>query len=336
MDWKEYTGVYTVADVEGKDILPVTGEMVGAARKLADTLHTESAVILAGAGVREKAEDLIALGADVVYVFDSPLLSHYDGKAFEELLVPFLEEKKADVLLGASSPVGRDLIPRLAARLQCGLTADVTELSADEATGAVTFSRPAMGDHVYVDIESAGRSPQAGTVHEGAFSMPEKDAGRKGRIVDVPVTIGGKDLSLILHQVIPLKAEENPVEKADIVVAGGRGIRSREEWEELRSLADLLGGSIGATRPVCDLGWEPRSRQIGQSGKTVSPKVYFAFGISGAMLHMCAVKAGVIIAVNKDPDAPIFQMADYAVVADVKDFLPALIAQVKALQDRKK
>lgn len=332
MDFSDYKGIYVIAEVRGGEVENVTAELLGEARKLAASTGDKVEAVLMGSGIREKAADLIACGADVVYVIDSPVLAHYDGKAYEKALGALLKEKKPSAILFAATPYGRDLAPRIASAVVCGVTADVTELSVDEKTGLIVWSRPAMGGNIMADIISPLYRPQVGTVRPGTFDLPERDPSHTGEIIDVAPALTGDDLGTILKEIIPAPKEENPIEEAQIIVAGGRGIHSEEEWALLHELADLLGGSVGASRPICELGWEPHGSQIGQTGKSVAPHIYFGFGISGAMQHMCGVKADILIAVNRDKTAPIMEMADYAVVADLKEFLPAFIAKVKELR----
>lgn len=331
MDFSEYKGIYVIAEMDGSVPAEVTGELIGEARKLAEETGDKVEAVLMGSGVKAAAASLIAWGADVVYTADSPVLSHYDGKAYEKVLGALMKEKKPSAILFPATAYGRDLAPRLASAVTCGVTADVTELSVDEKTGLIVWSRPAMGGNIMADIISPLYRPQVGTVRPGTFTLPEKDDSRKGTVIDVPVTLAAEDLGTILREVIAMPEEDDPIEKAKIIVAGGRGIHSEAEWALLHELAGLLGASVGASRPVCELGWEARSQQIGQTGKSVAPHIYFAFGISGAMQHMCGVKADILIAVNRDPKAPIMDMADYAVTADLSSFLPAFIKEVKAL-----
>ena len=182
------------------------------------------------------------------------------------------------------------------------------------------------------DIISPQYRPQMGTVRPGTFAVPEEDSTRKGEIISVPVTLSADDIGLILRQAIPAVKEENPVEEARIIVAGGRGIRHQKEWEQVRELASLLGAAVGATRPIADMGWETQAHQIGQTGKFVTPDVYIALGISGSMQHLCGVKPKVLIAVNNNAAAPIMEQADYAVEADLRTFLPAFIEQAKKIK----
>lgn len=270
-----------------------------------------------------------------MYVMDDPLLVHYDGQAYQKVLVKFFREKKPSTVIFGATPKGRDLAPRIAADLVCGVTADVTELDIDQDTGLVICSRPAMSGNILADIISPDYRPQVCTVRPGIFRSPAPDASRKGEAVHVKVELEQSDIGTILKEILKGEKDEHPIETAKVVVAGGRGFHSKEEWDRLYELSELLGGSVGCDRPICELGWEPKSHQIGQTGKGVAPKVYFAFGISGVMRHMCAVNADIIIAVNKDPNAPIMAMADYAVVADIKEFIPRFIDKLKELKAEK-
>ena len=333
MNFAEYKNVYVVPEVPQGVLKDETLEMTGEARLLADTLVEKVCTILIGSGIQKsQAQRLIACGADEVYIIDSPKLAVYDGLSYAKELADLLKEKKANAVIFSAGSCGRDLAPRVAALLVCGVTADVTELSADSETHLITWSRPAMGGNIMADIISPQYRPQMGTVHPGTFAVPEEDSTRKGEIISVPVTLSADDIGLILRQAIPAVKEENPVEEARIIVAGGRGIRHQKEWEQVRELASLLGAAVGATRPIADMGWETQAHQIGQTGKFVTPDVYIALGISGSMQHLCGVKTKVLIAVNNNAAAPIMEQADYAVEADLRTFLPAFIEQAKKIK----
>lgn len=335
MDFSDYKGIYVIGALLKGHIQKVTGELIGQARQLADTLDETVEVILVGADLKDDPKDLIPLGADHVYVMTDERLSHYDGKAYQKVLADFLKDRKPDTIIFAATAFGRDLAPRLAAELICGVTADVTELSAEKDTKLVIWSRPAMDGNIVADIVSPAFRPQVGTVRPGIFKSPISDMTRTGTVEQIPVTLAEDDIGSILLEVLKAEEEDNPLETAKIIVAGGRGIRTKEEWDTLYDLGKLLNAAVGCTRPISEIGWEPHHHQIGQTGKGIAPKVYFALGISGAMQHMCAVNADIIIAVNKDPNAPIMEMADYAVVADLKEFLPRLIKKLTDLKANK-
>lgn len=332
MVFSENKGIYVIATPADGKLQRVTGELVGKAREIGDQLHETVAVVLMGSHVKDEAEKLIPLGADEVDVIESPLFNFYDGQIFEKSLCRFLEDRKSDTIFFAADAAGKDLAPRVCGKLTCGLTADVTEISADTENKLIIWSRPAMGENIMADIIIPDSRPQVGTVHAGSFAFPEADPSRKGKISLIDAGVDAHDLGSQWISFLPEASEELPVDEASIIIAGGRGIHSKEEWDQLHELAALLGGSVGCTRPITELGWEPLSRQIGQSGKSVNARLYFAFGISGAMQHLCGVKADVLVAVNKDPHCPMMKAADYAVEADVKTFIPALIRKLKALK----
>ena len=260
MNFAEYKNVYVVSEVPQGVLKDEALEMTGEARLLADTLVEKVCTILIGSGIQKsQAQRLIACGADEVYIIDSPKLAVYDGLSYAKELADLLKEKKANAVIFSAGSCGRDLAPRVAALLVCGVTADVTELSADSETHLITWSRPAMGGNIMADIISPQYRPQMGTVRPGTFAVPEEDSTRKGEIISVPVTLSADDIGLILRQAIPAVKEENPVEEARIIVAGGRGIRHQKEWEQVRELASLLGAAVGATRlPI----WDGKHRLI--------------------------------------------------------------------------
>lgn len=334
MDFSDYKGIYVIAIPKDGKVQKVTGELIGEARVLAAELDSDVSVVLMGHNLKASAAELIELGADSVYIIDSPVLLHYDGAAYQKALASFFKDRKADTVLFGADAYGRDLAPRLAAELVCGVTADVTELSVDKENKLVVWSRPAMGGNIMADIISPDYRPQVGTIRPGTFPYPVRDNSRKGNVIDVPVLLTQNDLGTILKEVIPAVTDDNPVEDAKIIVSGGRGFHSKKEWDQLYELAKLMGAAVGCSRPIAEIGWESQTHQIGQTGKAVSPKVYFAFGISGAMQHICAINPDILVAVNKDAKAPIMEIADYAVVADLKEFMPLFIKKIKEMKEK--
>ena len=239
MDFSLYKGIYVIGALVNGGIQKVTGELVGEARLLADELGETVHVVLVGGALKDDPASLIPLGADKVYVLTHKLLSHYDGKAYQKALASFLKDRKPDTIIFASTSFGRDLAPRLAAELVCGVTADVTELSADKEKRLVIWSRPAMDGNIMADIVSPLFRPQVGTVRPGIFKYPKADESRRGTVEEVPVTLDEEDLGTVLKSIIQGEKDENPVETAKVIVAGGRGFHSREEWEMVHELADL-------------------------------------------------------------------------------------------------
>lgn len=335
MDFSKYKGIYVVATSVNGEFPKVVGELIGEAKKIADKLNDQVNVLFIGNKVKIHAETLIHLGADNVYLVEYELFNYYNGKVYEKILVDFFKEHFPSVIIFPSTDDGRDLAPRMASKLVCGVTADVTEISVDEKTGMVIWSRPAMGGNIMADIVSPNFRPQIGTVRPGNFLYPNEDTTRHGKIINIEFSLKENEIGTLLKDIITNSIEDNPVEDAKIIVAGGRGIGKKENWKYVSELAKLLNAAIGCSRPVCEMGWETSEHQIGQTGKNVSPKVYIALGISGAMQHICGVKSDILIAINKDSTAPIMKEADYTVVADLNKFLPILIKELKKIKTDK-
>lgn len=332
MDFSKHKGVYVVAISQHGEISKVVGELIGEAKKIATKLNDQVSVVLIGNEIRSTAEKFVYLGADIVYLFEHKSFNYYNGMVYEKILSKFFKEKLASVIIFPATDDCRDLAPRIASQLVCGVTADVTELSVDEETGLVVWSRPAMGGNIMADIISPNHRPQIGTIRSGNFKYPKEDRNRQGNIINVSFDLKELNLSLILKDIIMNPVEDNPVEDAKIIVAGGRGIGKKENWKYVRELAKLLNAAVGCSRPVCEMGWENYEHQIGQTGKNVSPRVYIALGISGAMQHICGINTDILISINKDSRAPIMQGADYSVVADLDEFLPNLIKKIKKIK----
>lgn len=335
MDFSNHKGVYVVATSINGDFPKVIGELIGEARKIADKLNDKLNVLIIGNKVRDNAQRMIYLGADEVYLIEHKFFKYYNGKIYEKILSKFFKEKLPSVIIFPSTDDGRDLAPRLASQLICGVTADVTEISVEEKTNLVVWSRPAMGGNIMADIISPNYRPQIGTVRPGNFKYPEEDKNRSGNIQNIEFSLDEKDVGLILKDIIINPIEDNPIEDAEIIVAGGRGIGTKENWKFVEELAKLLNAAVGCSRPVCENGWEKYEHQVGQTGKNVSPRVYIALGISGAMQHICGINSDILIAINKDPMAPIMKEADYSVTADLNKFLPILIKEIKKIKANK-
>jgi electron transfer flavoprotein alpha subunit len=322
--------IWVVAETYQGRLAPVTLELIGKARALASGVGGKVTAALLGSGVTELSSELIACGADTVLVADHPELALYRTLPYARVLTELIEARHPDVVLFGATSQGRDLAPRLAARLRTGLTADCLDLSFDK-DGLLIQTKPSYGDNVMVDIVIPRHRPQMATVRPHVFPAPEKDAGREGRVEVVPVHLDQADLVTRVREVIAEVEEASKLEEADVVVAGGRGMGSKENFNLLYQLARALGGVVGATRPPVDEGWIDAAYQIGQSGKTIAPKLYIACGISGAVQHTVGMeKAKVVVAINKDPSAPIFNFATYGIVGDVREVIPALIAALGA------
>ena len=331
MDLAEYKGVYVIAEeFEGK-LRNVTLELLGQGKQLADGIGDEIGAVLIGHNVKPLAQELIAHGAHKVYVYDDPKFEHYNTTAFTHALVHFFNEVKPNVYLVGATNIGRDLGPRVANALQTGLTADCTNLFVDDDGKTIVWTRPALGGNIMAEIVCRNNRPQMGTVRPNVFKKPEADPNAKGEVVDMHVELTEKDFLTRFVEMIKLGGGGVKIEEADVIVAGGRGMNDGGPFAGmLKELADLLGGAVGASRAAVDAGWIDALHQVGQTGKTVGPKLYIAVGISGAIQHLAGMTGSdCIIAINKDEDAPIFQVCDYGIVGDAFAVVPKLIEAVK-------
>lgn len=306
-------------------------ELLSQAKMLADEAGQQVGAVLIGHGVKDLAKVAIEYGADIVYVKEAPELEHYTTDGYTAVFCDAIAKYKPAAILIGATPNGRDLGPRIAARMETGLCADCTELSYDKEQELVCWTRPAMGGNILATILCPKHYPQMGTVRPNVFKKLDRVEGRAGEVITLDTAISADDIRTKLLEIIPLDTSGDKIEDAQIIVAGGRGMHSEENFALIRELADVLGGSVGASRAVVESGWLTVKNQVGQTGKTVAPTIYFAFGISGAIQHLAGMTSSdVIIAVNKDPEAPIFKIADFGVVADAMEFIPAFIDAVKA------
>ena len=332
MDLAEYKGVYVIAEeFEGK-LRNVTLELLGQGKQLAEGIGDEVGAVLIGHNVKPLAQELIAHGAHKVYVYDDPKFEHYNTTAFTRALVHFFNEVKPNVYLVGATNIGRDLGPRVANALQTGLTADCTNLFVDNDGKTIVWTRPALGGNIMAEIGCRNNRPQMGTVRPNVFKKPEADPNATGEVIDMHVDLTEADFLTKFVELIKVGGNGIKIEEADIIVAGGRGMNGNEAFTGmLKELADVLGGAVGASRAAVDAGWIDALHQVGQTGKTVGPKIYIAAGISGAIQHLAGMSGSdCVIAINKDEDAPIFKVADYGIVGDAFEIVPKLTAAIKA------
>lgn len=332
MDLAEYKGVYVIAEeFEGK-LRNVTLELLGQGKQLAEGIGDEVGAVLIGHNVKPLAQELIAHGAHKVYVYDDPKFEHYNTTAFTRALVHFFNEVKPNVYLVGATNIGRDLGPRVANALQTGLTADCTNLFVDDDGKTIVWTRPALGGNIMAEIVCRNNRPQMGTVRPNVFKKPEADPNATGEVIDMHVDLTEADFLTKFVELIKVGGNGIKIEEADIIVAGGRGMNGSEAFAGmLKELADVLGGAVGASRAAVDAGWIDALHQVGQTGKTVGPKIYIAAGISGAIQHLAGMSGSdCVIAINKDEDAPIFKVADYGIVGDAFEIVPKLTAAIKA------
>ncbi|MDT8901996.1 FAD-binding protein [Anaeroselena agilis] len=324
------SGVWVFIEQRGGHIRNVSLELVGEGRKLADELGEELAGVVIGDVVADIAREVFAAGADKVYLVEHALLKDYNTDGYTAAFTALVEKHRPSVVLLGATNDGRDLGPRVAARVKTGLTADCTGLGIDPESRLVAWTRPAFGGNIMATIFCPDRRPQMGTVRPKVFKKPQPDYGRSGALVRESVALAEADVRTRLEDVIQVCTTSCNLEDAEIIVSGGRGLGTPEGFKLIQDLADALGGTVGASRAAVDAGWKPYPHQVGQTGKTVGPKVYFACGISGAIQHLAGMQTSdVIVAINKDPDAPIFKVAHYGIVGDLYEVIPAIIARLK-------
>jgi electron transfer flavoprotein alpha subunit len=289
---------------------------------------------LIGSRVTPLAQELIAHGAHKVYVYDDPRLEQYNTTAYAKVLQHFFEEVKPNVFLVGATNIGRDLGPRVANVLKTGLTADCTGLDVDDDGKTIVWTRPALGGNIMAEIVCRENRPQMGTVRPNVFKKPAADASATGEIIDMKAALSDDDFMTKFVELIKMGGGGVKLEEADVIVSGGRGMNSSEPFEGmLKELAGLLGGAVGASRAAVDAGWIDALHQVGQTGKTVGPKIYVACGISGAIQHLAGMTGSdCIIAINKDPDAPIFQVCDYGIVGDAFEVVPKITEAIKKIK----
>ena len=324
-----YGPVWVIAEQIDSRILTVSLQLIGQARKLADELGTCVEVVLLGDKLDGQAQRLFTAGADRVYLGNAPDLAFYQPELYAEIVVMLAKEQRPEIVLIGSTFMGSELAPLAAARLETGLTAHCIDLVLDE--NKILEQRvPAYGG--LISIVCPERRPQMATVARGVFPTPELDEGRRGEIVplDVPDNMPGRIQTL---EIVREEAEGVPLESASIVVAGGAGAGDAEGWHEIADLAQALNAALGSTRPVVDEGWTGLETMIGQSGKMVNPEVYIGVGLSGELQHMVGIMdPKVMIAINNDPKAPVFDQVDYGILADCREFMPVLIDKIKEYQ----
>ena len=328
-----YRGVWVFAEQRDSHILGVAYELVSEGRKLADALGTELSVVCFGEAVKD-AEQVMAYGADKVYLYENPLFAHPKDDVYAKQLVRLIDVHRPEILLAGATSLGRSLMPRVAAILKTGLTADCTSLEIDLGNRLLMQTRPAFGGNIMATIICPQKRPQMATVRPRAFKKGAPKPGRKGEILRLDLekeTVTSQ--TKLLHFVQDL-TQKVKLEDADIIVSGGRGVGKAENFHLIQELANVLGAAVGASRPVVEEGWIPYSHQVGQTGKTVSPKLYIACGISGSVQHLAGMQTSeIIVAINIDPNAAIFDVATYGIVGDLFEVVPALTAKLKKMRD---
>jgi len=330
MDFEDYKGVWVFLEVKDERIATVSLELLGAGRILADKRGTELAGVVIGDGVMSLANTAYSYGADKVYAYDDPIFRNYRTETFMKALLACTEKHKPEIILYGATSTGKDLASAVATDLPTGLTADSTMLDVEEETGLLLASRPAFGGNIMATILCKKYRPQMATVRPKVMKALEPDFSRKGLLIEETLPIREEDVRTKVLEIVRNAAQKVRIDEADIIVAGGKGLGSAAGFQLIHQLAETLGGAVGASRDVVEAGWIEHHHQVGQTGLTVTPKIYFAIGISGAIQHIVGMQnSGLIIAINKDPHAAIFQSCHYGIVGDAFEIVPMLIEQFK-------
>jgi len=330
---REYRGVWVFVEQTAGEPAGVSWELLGVGADLANQRGEELCSVVIGDKVEHLCLESFAYGARKAHIIDAPLFHYYRTESYYKAICYLVRKYRPEIILIGATGLGRDLAGAVATELQTGLTADCTGLSIDER-GYLLQTRPAFGGNIMATILTERTRPQMATVRPHVMTLPAKDPSRKGEIISETVPFEEADIAVkVLEAIDERKAGEIDVASADIIVSGGRGMRAKENFSLLQELADELGGVVGSSRGAVEAGWMPAERQVGQTGKTVRPKVYIACGISGAIQHLVGMQdSDVIVAINSDKNAPIFEVSTYGIVGDVLKIVPALTKRVRGLR----
>ena len=342
MGLEDYQGVYVFAQQVDNVINSIAFELIGKGKDLAEALDTQVTAVLVGSNVKDLADELAEYGADKVIVVDDPELKEYRTEPYAHALSSVIEKYKPEIMLVGATAIGRDLGPRVSARIHTGLTADCTQLEIGDfpinpVPGKETkhnqllMTRPAFGGNTIATIACPDFRPQMATVRPGVMQKRARQTGVKANIEEFNPGFTPDNKYVEILEIVKAVTDTVDIMDAKILVSGGRGVGSQENFKLLEDLAEAIGGTVSCSRAVVDAGWKPKDLQVGQTGKTVRPHVYFAIGISGAIQHLAGMEeSDIIVAINKDETAPIFSVADYGVVGDLNKILPVLTEQIKA------
>ncbi len=329
-DLQSWSGIWVFCEFTRGELANVSTELLGIGRILADKRGVKLSAVLLGHMTGNCAEKLIGHGADIVYRADNPGFELFTDDIYEKVLSDLIKEHKPEVILAGATAIGRSFIPGVATRVDAGLTADCTKLEIREDDGALLQTRPAFGGNIMATIVCPHTRPQMATVRPKVMKELPYDAERQGQIIEI--TPSARQLTSrikVLESVMETQSNVN-IQESDILVSGGRGLDSEKGFELIKGLAEALGGNVSASRAVVDAGWIPYPHQVGQTGKTVAPKLYVACGISGAIQHVAGMQSSeTIVAINRDAEAPIFNVADFGIVGDLNEVIPKLIAKIE-------
>jgi len=325
----DYKNVWVFAEQKKGEIQSVVYELIGKGQELAKTRSQEVWAILLGKNIADKAQELIHRGADKVIIVEDDSLENFEDGIYSKIISRLCRKYKPEIVLTGATTVGRALIPRVAVQLGTGLTADCTGLEIDKESGLLRQTRPAFGGNIMATILCPNHRPQMSTVRHKVMPEAEIDSSRTGEVIVEPLLDEDSFTRSRVLEVVEILEDTVNITEADIIVSGGRGMKGTENFELLHDLAKAVGGAVGASRASVDEGWIPYSHQVGQTGKTVNPKVYIACGISGQIQHLIGMQsADVIIAINKDPDAPMMKIATYALCGDLFEIIPEMIKKL--------
>ncbi len=329
-DLSAYHGIMVFAECRHGILAPVTHELLGIGRKLADQRGAGLAVVVLGEGLDRYAPALIASGADTVLLVQHKALAQFQEDIYARLLARIIRERKPEVVLAGATAIGCSVVPYVATLLGTGLTADCTGLSIREEDGLLLQTRPAFGGNIMATIECPNTRPQMATVRPKVMTPAEPDPSRKGEVLQIVPTDDEVQSAAIVLESVQSAGDQVNIQEVEALVAGGRGLGSEKGFALLRELADELNASVAASRAAVDAGWIPYPHQVGQTGKTVCPKLYVACGISGAVQHTVGMQSSkVVVAINRDPEAPIFNVASYGLVGDLYEIIPELTRQLR-------
>ena len=339
-EMKNYKGVFVFAQQVDNKLSGISFELIGEGKRLAEKLDEQVTAVLIGSDVKGLVDELAEYGADRVIVVDDPELKEYRTEPYAHALASVINEYKPEIVLVGATAIGRDLGPTVSARVATGLTADCTVLEIGEfkargdkepRQGQLLMTRPAFGGNTIATIACPDNRPQMATVRPGVMQKLDKVAGKKAEVIEYNPGFVPNNKYVEILEISKAISDIKDIMDAKILVSGGRGVGSAENFKLLDDLAEVLGGQVSCSRAVVDSGWKPKELQVGQTGKTVRPQVYFAIGISGAIQHVAGMEeSDIIVAINKDEDAPIFDVADYGVVGDLNKIVPALTEAIKA------
>lgn len=352
VNFADYKNIWVYAEQRDGKLMNVALELIGEGHKLSRDISDDTKVcaLLVGNGIESLAKECFEYGADSVYLIEDPLLEHYTTDAYTKVITDAIEEYKPEIVMYGATHIGRDLAPRVAARVDTGLTADCTHLDVkvanyikyanenttlntsnldpDDPDTSLKMTRPAFGGNLMATIICPRTRPQMSTVRPGVMQKLERVPGATGEIIKVKPAISDSDIRTKIIDIVKSAKEMVSLTDADIICSGGRGLGDASGFELIKKFADKVGGVVGSSRAAVDAGWIDHSHQVGQTGTTVKPKIYFACGISGAIQHLAGMQTSdIIVAINKDPDAPIFEVADYGIVGDLYKVIPEIIEE---------